>query len=299
MRTFDTSSERFFRPSDPQATRRNYRRVQVNRILAIAANLVVVLVVAAIGLWLWQRTQSDTRFAIRTIETVGAKHMSRIAIDAVTKPYVGRNLFRLDIEALRRDLSALPWVSEVAIEKELPGRLTIHLTEREPVAIGAVGGVLRYADATGVVFEELRPEYGNPGLPLVVAETGEGVRSCVGFLESLRASHPELYGRVSEVRPQEGETIRIFDRELRAPVLVDPEDAAAKWASLCAIADAEGYGPGTIEYADLRFANRVVVKPRPGHAPGSRRGSAPIGTAMNAGAAPAGVRAVNLEGVKD
>ncbi|MCM2316418.1 MAG: FtsQ-type POTRA domain-containing protein [Thermoanaerobaculia bacterium] len=298
MRTFDTSSDRFFRPSDPQATRRNHRRVQAGKVLAIATNVVVALVVAAIGFWLWQRTQSDTRFAIRKIETVGAKHTSRAAVDAVTQPYIGRNLFRLDIEELRRDLSALPWVSEIAIEKELPGRLTIHLTEREPVALVSSGGTLRYADAKGVVFEELRPEFGNPGLPLVVADAGPGVESSVAFLESLRAQSPELYARVSEVRPEEGETFRVFDRELRAPVLVDPVDAATKWASLCAIAEAEGYGPGAIEYADLRFADRVVVKPRPGHAPAERLGTARTGNATNTGVAPDGAGA-GIQGVKD
>lgn len=299
MRTFDTSSDRFFRPSDPQATRRNHRRVQAHKVLAIATNVVVALVVAAIAFWLWQRTQSDTRFAIRSIDTVGANHTSVAAIDAVTKPYLGRNLFRLDIEELRRDLSALPWVSEVAIEKELPGRLTIHLTEREPVALVSAGGALRYADAKGVVFEELRPEFGNPGLPLVVAEAGPGVESCVAFLESLRTGSPELYARVSEVRPEEGGTFRVFDRELRAPVLVDPADAATKWASLCAIVAAEGYGPGTIEYADLRFADRVVVKPRPGHAPAPRTGQAGNANESNTGVAPVGAGAGNLQGVKD
>lgn len=298
MKSFDASSDRFFRPSDPQATRRNYRRVQAGKVLAIATNVVVALVVAATALWLWQRTQSDSRFAIRAIEAEGAKHTSRAAIDAVTKPYIGRNLFRLDIEELRRDLSTLPWVSEVAIEKELPGKLTVHLTEREPVAIVSTGGTLRYADAKGVVFEELRPEFGNAGLPIIVTSDGDGVEGCVTFLEALRSQSPELYARVSEVSAEEGGTFRVFDRELRAPVFVDPADAVSKWKSLCSIADAERYGPGAIEYADLRFANRVVVKPRPGHAPASR-GLGRSEIVMNAGAAPTGAVAGNLEGVKD
>jgi cell division septal protein FtsQ len=299
MRAFDTSSDRFFRPSDPKATRRNYRRVQVGKVLAIATNVVVALIVGAVALWLWQRTQNDARFAIKTIESVGAKHTSRAAIDAVTRPYLGRNLFRLDIEELRRDMAALPWVSEVAIEKELPGRLTIHLTEREPVALVSERGDLRYVDVKGVVFEELRPEFGNAGLPIIVSEGGEGVAECVAFLEALRSGSPALYARVSEVSPEEGGTFRVFDRELRAPVLLDPADAASKWASLLSIAEAEQYEAGSIEYADLRFANRVVVKPRAGRVPASRGIAARAGNAMNAGAASSGVSAGNLEGVKD
>lgn len=299
MRAFDTSSDRFFRPSDPKGTRRNYRRVQAGRFLAIATNVVVALVVAVAAFWLWQRTQSDARFAIRSIESVGAKHTSRAAIDAVTKPYLGRNLFRLDIEELRRGLATLPWVAEVAIEKELPGTLTIHLTEREPVALVSDRGNLRYVDVKGIVFEELRPEFGNAGLPVILSEGGEGVADCVAFLEALRSGSPLLYARVSEVSAEEGGTFRVFDRELRAPVLLDPEDAAAKWMSLCAIVDAEQYGPGSIEYADLRFANRVVVKPRAGHEPAARSAAARSGNAMNAGVASSGVNAGNLEGVKD
>jgi hypothetical protein len=271
----------------------------VHRVLAIATNVVVVLLVAAAGFWLWQRTQSDKRFAIRTIDAVGAKHTSREAIDAVTKDYIGRNLFRLDIEELRRDLATLPWVSEVAVEKELPGKLTIHLTERVPVALVSAGGTLRYADATGVVFEELRPEFGNAELPIIVSENGAGVPGCVAFLESLRSGSPALYARVSEVSAEEGGTYRVLDRELRAPVLVDPADVVAKWTSLCAIAEAEGYGPGALEYADLRFANRVVVKPRAGHVPPARGAAARTGVAMNAGVALTGASAGNLEGVKD
>jgi hypothetical protein len=118
-------------------------------------------------------------------------------------------------------------------------------------------------------------------------------------LEALRSGSPVLYARVSEVSPEEGGTFRVFDRELRAPVLLDPADAASKWTSLVAIADAEQYGAGSIEYADLRFANRVVVKPRAGQLPASRGIAARTGNAMNAGAASAVASAGNLEGVKD
>lgn len=263
MRTTAGTSDRFFRPPDTQATRRNYRRVQVQKVLSIAGNaMIVVLFLLAIG-WLWQTTQRDARFAIRDVSASGAVNTPRETIDRITSRYVGVNLFRLDIEAVRRDLVALPWVAGVAIEKELPGRLTVHVTERVPVAIVSSGPSLRYADASGMVFADLDPRFGAMDLPLVTGAEKGRVSECIARLEALRAESPELYSRVSEISPADGGTFRVWDRELGTDVFIG-ERSENKWKALHAIAAREGLGIGTIEYADLRFEDRVIVRPRKG-----------------------------------
>jgi len=265
VRTVETS-DRFFRPPDTQSTRRNYRRVQVQRILTIAGNVMVVVVfLLAVG-WLWQTTQRDARFAIREVSTTGAVNTSQSAIDAVTDRYVGANLFQLDIEKLKRELTALPWVASVAIEKELPGRLTVHVTERVPVAIVSGARELRYADANGVIFADVDPRFGPVDLPLVTEADAATAATCIAMLESLRAGSPELYSRVSEISPADGGTFRVWDRELGTDVYIG-ERSASKWKTLHAIAAREGFGVGTIEYADLRFEDRVIVRPRKGIVP--------------------------------
>lgn len=263
MRTTLETTDRFFRPSDTQATRRNYRRVQVQRVLTIAGNVMVVVLFALVVGWLWQTTQRDARFAIREVNATGAVNTPRAAIDRVTDRWVGTNLFRLDIEAVRRDLLQLPWVASVAIEKELPGRLTIHVSERVPVAIVSGGRSLRYADAEGTVFADVDPRFGAMDLPLVTGADAKSVAGCIAVLEALRAGSPELYSRVSEISPADGSTFRVWDRELGADVFIG-ERPEEKWKALHAIAAREGLGAGTIEYADLRFEDRVIVRPRKG-----------------------------------
>jgi cell division protein FtsQ len=262
VRTFD-ASDRFFRPIDAQATRRNYRRVQVGRILSIAGNiLAAAVVVLALG-WIWQTTQRDERFAIRETSATGAVNTSQAELDRVMRKYVGANLFQLDIESVRRDLAALPWVASVAIEKELPGRLTVHVTERVPVAIVAGSEGLRYADASGAVFADVEPRFGALDLPLVTGADAKIVARCVAMLEALRANSPELYSRVSEISPADGGTWRVWDRELATEVFVG-ERPETKWKALHAIAAREGLEAGAIAYADLRFEDRVIVRPRKG-----------------------------------
>src|SRR6266568_4291799 len=100
------SAERFLRPSDVDRVRRNYRSIQVQRLVAV-----------------------------QHLEIIGAQHTTRSDLDAVRRRYLGTNLFTLDIARLRRDVTSLQWVSHVEIEKRLPDTLRVQIIERMPVAL--------------------------------------------------------------------------------------------------------------------------------------------------------------------
>jgi cell division protein FtsQ len=266
MKTWE-AGDQFLRRNDPQPTRRNYRRVQVQRILAITSNILIAVVfLLAVG-WLWQTTQRNERFAIREVQTVGADNTAETDLDLIAEQYVGQNLFRIDIERLKAEFNTLPWVASVAIEKELPGRLTIHVTERVPVAVVSLDGMLRYADAEGVVFGELGPRHGSMDLPVIIDAPINRVPACIAMLESVQTESRELYSHISEIAPADGATWRIWDRKLAATVYLASIDSTRKWRALHAIAARDGLGKGTIEYADLRFEDRVIVRPRKGIVP--------------------------------
>ena len=77
--SFDTS-DRFFRPPDVGRIRRNQRQIQVQRLLTLGFNALVVAAVILGATWIYRRTQSDARFAVKAIEVVGAEHTPRAAL---------------------------------------------------------------------------------------------------------------------------------------------------------------------------------------------------------------------------
>jgi len=253
-------TDRFLRPADVGAVRRNRRQLQARRILIVAANLAFLLSLAAAATWLVQRAKSDERFAIRKVAVEGAHFTSLASIKTVTASLEGANLFRLDIDGLRGKLLTLPWVESVSIEKQLPDVLRVSIRERVPVAITTLSGSSRYVDRAGKVFAEVSPEVGNPDLPIVNPSTTAELRRTIAFLAILRSEDPALYSRVSEIAPISPNSFSVFDRDLAAEVLLDSESAVRRWRDLYAIARAERYGKGEIQYADLRFEDRVVVK---------------------------------------
>ncbi|HJT18335.1 MAG TPA: FtsQ-type POTRA domain-containing protein [Thermoanaerobaculia bacterium] len=261
MSVFDSTEPRFFRPSDSGKTRRNYRSIQVQRLLSVFRTLVVMLVVAAGLTMLYRRTQSDSRFAIRHVEIGGAQHTSRADLDSLIARYAGTNVFHLDIARLRHEVSSLPWVSRVEIEKKLPDTLRIVIVERTPVALASVNGNVVYVDDRGTAFAQLTPAAGDPDLPLISGATGNDLARCVALLRVLHSADADLYSRVSEVTPLPPSGFAIFDRQLRARIYANESDLPSKWRDFYSIAAAEHFAPGEVAYADLRFDGRVVVKP--------------------------------------
>lgn len=259
--SFETT-QRFFRPLDAGRARRNYRRVQVGRLLNVVRNAVVVAGVTLGAFAAYRHIQSGAQFAVKHIVVDGVVHTPRAALDSVTRQYVGLNLFKIDIARVRRDLGALPWVRHVDIEEKVPDTLRIRIAERAPVALVDNGGSLGYVDEQGVAFASLSPTVGDADLPVITnAITPPDLKRSVQLLHDVRVGDPQLYARISEVSPIAPSGFAIFDRELGALVYANADDISAKWRDLRAILASENLGRGAIEYADLRFDGRVIVKP--------------------------------------
>lgn len=258
---YDATSPRFFRPADVARIRRNHRRIQVQRIAGVAGRVALAASVVAGAAVLYRHTQQDARFAVKTIEIAGATHVPHAAIDGITRAYVGANLFRIDIAQVQRDLRRVGWIQRIEAEKKLPDTLRIRIVERAPVALLASGDRIQYVDESGLPFAELSPSVGDSDLPLITNASGADVTRAVALIRALRERDPQVYSRISEVRPLAPSGFALFDRELGAFVYAGDGDLSQKWRDLYAIARAEGFPPRGIEYADLRFAGRIVVKP--------------------------------------
>jgi cell division septal protein FtsQ len=255
-------STRFLRPMNVRPTRRNYRQLQFRRALRFTANLLFASALLLALIWLYQRTQSDGRFAIRSVAIAGAVNTTAASLGSVEQRLLGSNLFQLDIESVRAQMIELPWVSSVAIEKKIPDELSITIFERQPVALAASDEQFHYVDQSGRRFALLSPAVGAIDLPIVRGAADEqAVLSAVNFLQELGRLEPELYSRVAEITPLVPYGFEIFDRDLSTRVLLGSVDHSEQWKSVYRIAERESLERGALEYADLRFERRVVLMP--------------------------------------
>jgi cell division protein FtsQ len=117
---------------------------------------------------------TSPRFAIRTVDLIGAHRISVEQMKAQSGVTVGDNIFALDTDAAERKLLENPWVSEVKLTRRLPNTLRVELSEREAAAVVSLGEHLYLVTREGEPFKEIQP--GDPyDLPLITGASPENL----------------------------------------------------------------------------------------------------------------------------
>ena len=200
-------------------------------------------------------TTAAAGFTVQALDVEGRQMTTPDEILAAVNAKRGAPIFGVSPTAAKLQLEALPWVRTAAVERQLPGRLYIKLTERKPLALWQRHGKMVLIDQDGVVVAtEHLERYAN--LLLVV---GDDAPKHAGSLIDVLGTQPDLMKKVQAA-------VWINDRrwnlKLDSGVDVElPEQGLADaWTHLAAIDRDHGLLARDIERVDLRLSDRVVVK---------------------------------------
>ena len=200
-------------------------------------------------------TTAAAGFTVQALDVEGRQMTTPDEILAAVNAKRGAPIFGVSPTAAKLQLEALPWVRTAAVERQLPGRLYIKLTERKPLALWQRHGKMVLIDQDGVVVAtEHLERYAN--LLLVV---GDDAPKHAGSLIEVLGTQPDLMKKVQAA-------VWINDRRwnLKLDSGVDielPEQGVADaWTHLAAIDRDHGLLARDIERVDLRLGDRVVVK---------------------------------------
>jgi cell division protein FtsQ len=122
---------------------------------ASALVLTVALVAAVPHAAAWVR--SHPYFLLQTIDVYGNRRLSKEAILEHIAVRVGESIWNFSARKLQMRLDAHPWIQRATVERELPGRVVIRVTERNPIAIVRFEE-LHFVDRRGHVLGPLGPE---------------------------------------------------------------------------------------------------------------------------------------------
>ncbi|MFQ5587992.1 MAG: cell division protein FtsQ/DivIB [Nitrospiria bacterium] len=74
-------------------------------------------------------------FEVREIRWAGLRHLKAEKMEAQFQSVLGQNLFRVDIEAVHRRLSAHQWIKSATVKKDFPDKLLVIVVERKPASV--------------------------------------------------------------------------------------------------------------------------------------------------------------------
>jgi cell division protein FtsQ len=99
--------------------------------------LLIVLLLA--GLWVLVPDDAP----LTQLELRGPfEHLQPRDVQEAAAPFLRSDFFALDVAALRRAVSALPWVAEARVERRWPGVVEVRVVERQPYARWNQDGLL-------------------------------------------------------------------------------------------------------------------------------------------------------------
>lgn len=231
---------------------------------AAGVSLVIGIVFAA-----YRAVSSATFFRLKNIEVSSAKRLTQNEILALAGVEAGQDLARMNLKRMGEQLGQNPWVETVRIHRYFPDRLSISVTEREPLAIVNMGFIY-YLDRKGTVFKVLN-QGDKLDYPVVTgfseeemnsnpAATREALKTTCELLGILREKGAFILADVSEIHYDKGYGFTLFTASGALPVKIGAGDFAAKVDRFARIYRELMAQRATLQYIDLDYNDKVVVK---------------------------------------
>lgn len=149
------------------------------------------------GYWGYQRLAASTAFNVAEIHFEGAKRAPVADLQRLVQTVRGLRIYAVDLDAVRRSVTAHPWVKGAEARRELPRTLVIRVSEHTAKAALLLGH-LYLVSAEGTVFKRATAEEA-AGLPVI---TG---LSRLAYLSRPRAARPHLRRALAAVKQYQGE----------------------------------------------------------------------------------------------
>ncbi|MDA8077654.1 MAG: FtsQ-type POTRA domain-containing protein [Nitrospiraceae bacterium] len=226
------------------------------------AAAVFVLPVIAVGVIVYLFTMAArSAFPLARVVFTGNAHLPDEELRNISGLKAGENLLALSAGAVSKKMLGSPWIRSASVRKEFPDSLHVLIREAEPFALLDMKGRLFIVDEQGRMLEELKDTpvpflpviSGNPfsekaayteavGLAAAIRRTG--LQSRKDRIEIIAHKPTELSVNI------DGVVVKIgtgeYDDKLGRLMELEEEIKARRIP---------------VDYIDVRFANRIIVKP--------------------------------------
>jgi cell division protein FtsQ len=208
---------------------------------------------------------------IDRIAVHGNERLSKGEVLSVLAGLRGQNLLWTDLDAWRSKLLASPWVRDASLRRSLPSTVEVVISERTPIGVARMNGEMYLIDDRGIAIDAYGPQYSEFDLPIVdgLALHNENERGAVDeargelaarVITSLSAK-PSVAKRLSQVDVSDVHNATVILSGDTAVIQLGDEQFLQRLESYLDLAAALRERVAEIDYVDLRFEDRIYVRP--------------------------------------
>ncbi len=207
-------------------------------------------------------------FTVNHVEVTGAEYINEEEIMKTADVPLGLNIFDLDISKISERLESDFAAEEFTVYKQLPGTITVHVHEKQPVALlnmHELVGVDRNGDPlphVGADMVESLPIITGISTLKALSDSTVHRRLVAGLelLEKIKDDAPSTYKRISEIDVTNMQTLGVSLIDNGLEVVIGEKDWARKIPVLDKVINQVAYKRENVRAVDIRFGEVVVVR---------------------------------------
>ncbi|MBI3990465.1 MAG: FtsQ-type POTRA domain-containing protein [candidate division NC10 bacterium] len=234
--------------------------------------VLALLFAGLLGWWGWRQFLRLSYFEITQVVVEGNLQLTAEEIISGLRLPPHLSLLEVDLMEFRQKLLQNPWVREATVRRQLPFTLIVRVVERVPEVV-LMPGKAYLLSADGVILAEASPEE-TLSLPILKAPSerrymiGEQVLSpqvVKGLTVWREFQAANAVGGVArEITLEEDGSYMVWLGPSMPLIRLRAEDMEGQFQRLLQVLALAKVDLTAYEYVDLRFGEKVIVKPKEG-----------------------------------
>lgn len=263
-------------------TEKNFRRAKTgkpgrkkNRERAVPWRAATIAAAGVLGLYSTYRAFDlvvhASTLQVNKIVVQGTDRLAAGEVRTLIDGLKGTSILTADLLHYRERLMESPWVADVAMRRILPSTVEVQISERRPLGLCRIGSVLYLVDRTGMLIDEFGPQYADMKLPIISgtlrtpASEGpaideERIDLAARVIDGL-AGRKDLAEMVSEIDVSNAHNAVVMLDHDPALLYLGEEKFMERLHGYIELAPTLRQTVPEIEYVDLRFDDRIYVRP--------------------------------------
>ena len=199
------------------------------------------------------------RFEVQKLSVSGTKRVPENQVIAKAGFQIGTNVFRVDLDEIRKSVEDLDWVRYASVQRVLPDEIIITVIEREPIGLTRIKGEIYQFDAEGKILDP-DPSSGQ-SFPILDGLRAGDRNGNLRKVETYRNVLEEL-GQISLSEVHINDSGEVTVVSANDPVLINlgVSDFRSRWIKYLQLKpQIQQQYPQAVR-VDLRFKSQVIIK---------------------------------------
>ncbi len=199
------------------------------------------------------------RFEVQKFSVSGLKHVEESEVLAKAGFDVGTNVFRVNLDGIRRRVEELDWVRYAIVQRVLPDQIIIKIVEREPIGLTRIKGEIYQFDVDAKILDpDPSSDSSFPILDGLRAGDHTGNLHKVNIYRTVLEELGET--SLSEIHINESGEVTVVSASDPLLINLGTSDFRDRWIKYLQLkSQIQQRYPQAVR-VDLRFKNQVIVK---------------------------------------